>query len=926
MSVDPFPTPSAVRAMEPDPFILPFERISAADLPHVGGKGANLGELARAGFPVPPGFCVTTAAFDAFLAGVGETQALYAALESVDGRDVEAARRVAEATRAALGQAPLPPAVADAVLAAWRALGTEASWAVRSSATAEDLPDASFAGQQDTFLNIRGAEALLDAVRRCWVSLFTDRAVLYRARNGFGHRGVKLSVVVQRMVMPEVSGILFTADPLTGRRGTVSIDAGFGLGEALVSGLINADLYKVDKATGELLSVQVGDKALAIRPRPEGGTWEEPLPEATRRARALDDATARELAALGARIEAHYGEPQDIEWCIEAGRIYVVQARPITSLYPLPTPAPDDGLHVYLSFGHFQMMTDPMPPLTLQVWQLMIPFGRTSSATEDAPHETRSISLAGSRIFVDATPVLRHPLLRRRAVGIALHVYEDLGRGMEMLASQPAFQRGVSSGRATMRGVGRFALPMVARTLYRLLVADPASLRPRVETFSESLLAEMRARLTAAAPGGERLREARRVLSELMSRVLALPPNILAGVVAKGLLGQAIERGLLGGTREELSALERGLPGNVTTEMDLAVGDLADLVRPHPALTAVLRDRPAPEALAAARELEGGPAFLAAWRSFLERYGMRGPGEVDLSRPRYKEDPSLLLAAIVGGAGPAGASRAAGEHRAHHSALTARAEAAGERLIAASRRGLTGGLRARLARRWVSLARAGMGLREHPKFLLVRVLELVRDAVLEAGTLLVQRGTLATADEVFLFRFEELLAALEAERAPDLRPLAEERRATLRRDTKRAPPFVMSSEGEIPVLAVREDLPPGALSGTAASAGVVEGRARVVLDPAREVLHAGEILVAPHTDPGWTPLFVHASGLVTEVGGLMTHGSVVAREYGIPAVVSVAGATRRIHTGQRIRVDGTRGLVEVLDSPASTDLTSRGRD
>jgi phosphohistidine swiveling domain-containing protein len=906
--------PSAVRAVETNPFILPFERISAADLPHVGGKGANLGELARAGFPVPPGFCVTTTAFDAFLAGLGETRALYAALESLDGKDVEAARRAAEATRATLGQAPLPPAVAHAVLAAWRDMGTEAAWAVRSSATAEDLPDASFAGQQDTYLNIRGAEALLDAVRRCWVSLFTDRAVLYRARNGFGHRGVKLSVVVQRMVMPEVSGILFTADPITGRRGTVSIDAGFGLGEALVSGLINADLYKVDKATGELLSIQVGDKALAIRPRPEGGTWEEPLPEATRRARALDDTTVRELAALGTRIEAHYGKPQDIEWCIEAGRLYVVQARPITSLYPLPSPAPDDeGPHVYLSFGHFQMMTDPMPPLALQVWQLMIPFGRTPSGTEEPPTETRSLALAGSRLFVDVTPLLRHPVLRRLVVGIARHVYEDIGRGLETLASQPAFQRGASRGRATMRRFGGFALPLISRLLGRLIATEPSSLKPRVESFSESLIAETRARLAAAAPGGARLREARRVLSELMSRVFVLPPNILGGVIANGLLGKWVRRGVLGGTEEDLSALERGLPGNVTTEMDLAVGDLTDRVRPHPALAAVLRDRPAAEALASAREVEGGPAFLDAWRAFLECYGMRGPGEIDLSRPRYKDEPAPLIAAIVGALGPAGVGRSAGEHRAHHAALSAQAEAAGERIIAASRRGLTGGLRARLARRWVRLARAGMGLREHPKFLLVRVLDLVRDAVREAGALLVQRGALTAADEVYLFRFEELIAALEAAQAPDLRPLAEERRATLRRDAKRAPPFVVSSDGEIPSLAARADLPPGALSGTAASAGVVEGLARVVLDPAREVLHAGEILVAPHTDPGWTPLFVHAAGLVTEVGGLMTHGSVVAREYGIPAVVSVAGATQRLRTGQRIRVDGTRGFVEILE-------------
>ncbi|WP_375764772.1 phosphoenolpyruvate synthase [Archangium gephyra] len=910
---------TASRSTDMEPLILPFERISAADLPRVGGKGANLGEMARAGFPVPPGFCVTTAAFDAFLAGCGELQALYAQLEALDGKDVEAARRAAESTRAALGHAPLPPTVAEAVLATWRAQGSEASWAVRSSATAEDLPDASFAGQQDTYLNIRGAEALLDAVRRCWVSLFTDRAVLYRARSGFGHRAVKLSVVVQRMVLPEVSGILFTADPITGRRGTVSIDAGFGLGEALVSGLINADLYKVDKATGELLEVRVGDKALAIRPRPEGGTWEERLSEDVRRARALDDAALRELVAMGVRIETHYGKPQDIEWCIEAGRLYVVQTRPITSLYPLPEPAPsDEGLHVYASFGHVQMMTDAMPPLAIQVWRLLLPFGKAPRGQGDAPSESRILTTAGSRIYLDLTPLLRHPGPRRVFTGILGHVYENVGQGLRTLTDRPAFQRGASGERARLSAIGRFVVPIVARVLARLFVMEPTRLRPGVESFIESRVAGVRARLAAAAPGAARLREARLALSDLFSQViLTLAPNIAVGIIANRLLVNLVRKGVLGGTEEDLSALERGLPGNVTTEMDLAVGDLTDRVRPYPALAELLRSRPATEALAAARDVEGGPAFLEAWRAFLERYGMRGPGEVDLSRPRYKDEPAPLIAAIVGGLGTASANRAAGEHRAHHAALTAKAEAASEHLVTASRRGLLGGLRAGLARRWVRVARTGMGLREHPKYLLVRVLELARDAVREAGALLVQRGALGAEEEVYLFRFEELIAALEATQTPDLRTLAGERRAALQRDARRSPPFVMASDGEIPSLAAREDVPPGALSGTAASAGVVEGLARVVLDPAREVLHAGEILVAPHTDPGWTPLFVHAAGLVTEVGGLMTHGSVVAREYGIPAVVSVSGATQRIRTGQRIRVDGTRGFVEVLDGGAA---------
>src|SRR5690606_5407639 len=310
----------------------------------------------------------------------------------------------------------------------------------------------------------------------------------------------------------------------------------------------------------------------------------------------------------------------------------------------------------------------------------------------------------------------------------------------------------------------------------------------------------------------------------------------------------------------------------------------------------------------------GGAALLRDLEVFLERYGMRGPGEVDVSRPRYRDDPAPLLATLRGSSQ---GKRAPGEHRARHVALQAEAEAAAQRLVEASRRGPFGRLRAALVRRLVAVGRTGMGMREHPRFLLVRMFDVVREQVRAAGCELVERGSLEHVDVVFLFRFEELVAALEADGAPDLRAEARARRAELERDRQRTPPLAMTSEGEIPAPEARTDVPAGALSGTAASAGVVEGRARVVLDPAQEVLLDGEILVAPHTDPGWTPLFVHAAALVTEVGGLITHGSVVAREYGIPAVVSVARATTRIRTGQRLRVDGTRGIIEVLDEDAA---------
>jgi pyruvate,water dikinase len=303
----------------------------------VGGKAANLGALTRAGVSVPPGFCVTTRGFDRFISSLPDPDLHFASLDALDGSSVEAARAAAGSMRSALDALVIPEDVARAIVTAWRVLGPEHSLAVRSSATAEDLPGASFAGQQDTFLNVKGEAALSIPYAAVGFSL-TGRAVLYRARGRFGHRSVRLAVVVQRLIDPDVSGILFTADPISGRRNVASIDAGFGLGEALVSGLISADLYRVDRRSGEVLLARPGDKAFAIRSASSGGTMREALPESQRRARALSDEQARALADIGTRVESFYGGvPQDIEWCIAEGAIYVVQARPITSLFPIPS-------------------------------------------------------------------------------------------------------------------------------------------------------------------------------------------------------------------------------------------------------------------------------------------------------------------------------------------------------------------------------------------------------------------------------------------------------------------------------------------------------------------------------------------------------------------------------------------------------------
>lgn len=904
---------------DPIPLVLHFSQISRQDLPHVGGKGANLGALTAAGIPVPAGFCLTTAAYDRFVAALPDADIQFAALESLDGQDVEAARRAAEAMRGALANLPVPAEVIAALATAHDQLGVHYPLAVRSSATAEDLPGASFAGQQDTYLNIRGREALIDAVRRCFISLFTDRAVLYRARSHFGQRAVRLSVVVQRLVDPDVSGILFTADPVSGHRGTLSIDAGFGLGEALVGGLISADLYRVDRRRHVITLAQPGDKAFAIRSLPGGGTQQQPLPVEQRQARALDDAQVLALAAIGERIEAHYGGvPQDVEWCIAGGQIHIVQARPITSLYPLPEPQPppppqNDRLRVYFSFGHVQMMLEPMPRLSREVWMYFFPAGKGDPTNRTPAQKSPYMAAAGSRIYGDITPLLRVPRLRRVLLSALSVVYADVARGLSLLSERLAED---PAGRVSdlLPAVLRVIGPVLLRVPGVVLWGQPEAGAAWASQRIEQILEDMRARILSPRTPAGQLRAAMSELNGLFAQVRIPLSRMAAGLLAYRLLLRLGAGPWADGVREAFDALQRGLPGNVTTAMDLEVGDLADCARPHAELVALLCGEGAGMAWPALRDriaaVSGGPDFLVALTAFLNRYGHRAAGEIDISRTRWGEDPTALLRAIAGGL----TAPESGSHRRRHAAQVEIGEAAQRTLIAAAGRGLFGAPRRWLVERLCRVTRAGQGLREHPKFLLVRVLGTLRPILLSAGETLVSRSQLLRREEIFLFGFDEVLRALE-QPGHDLRSEAADRAAELQRDRGRRPPFVLSSEGETPTLTpLHSDLPPGALAGTAASSGVVEGVARVVRDPEREVLHAGEILVATFTDPGWTPLFVHAAGVVTEVGGLMTHGAVVAREYGIPAVVSVAGALDKIRSGQRIRVDGTRGFVQILET------------
>lgn len=861
-------------------YVLDFAEIDRTSVARVGGKGANLGELSRIpGIRVPDGFCVTTAAFRRVRDAIPALGDRLDALTGLAPDDRAAIIALSAEIRDAIEEFGLPADIATPVAEAYARLGAESACAVRSSATAEDLPTASFAGQQDTYLNVLGTDAILRHVVRCWASLFTERAVTYRLRNGFGHRDIDMAVVVQHMVFPRAAGILVTADPVTSDRTVVSIDAGFGLGEALVSGLADPDVYRV--RDGVITGKTVAAKKIAMEATPGGGTRIRELDPAHRHDQVLTDEQILSLAALGRAVEAHFGAPQDIEWCADGADVRIVQARPITTLYPVPEAA-DDAHRVYVSVGHQQMMTDAMKPLGLSVWQ------RTSPAP---------MRHAGGRLFVDITPRLTSAATRTALV--------------EVLSTDPltgdALRTVLDRGFVPVTDDGT---PPTVAPPAPLIDADPALVADLVATDERSVaaLAEAiadRSGLDLLDVVDADIREMRRVLFDPRSI-----QAITAGMSAAEWLNDHLREWL--GEKNAADVLTQSVPGNITSEMGLALLDVADVIRPHPEVVAYLRHiedtgDPGADFLDDLADRPGGPEARAALTDFLDRFGMRCAGEIDITRPRWREQPTTLIPTILGNI--ANFTPGAGARRFEEGRL-----AAGERareLLTRVRALPDGPARAEETRAMIDRVRTFAGYREYPKYGIVTRYAIYKEALLREAGALVRAGVLDTPEDIYYLRFDELREVIRT--GTVAAGLIRDRAEAFRFYETLTPPRVLTSDGEALLGAYhRDDLPAGALPGTAVSAGTVEGRARVVTDIARADLGPGDILVTAYTDPSWTPLFVAVAGLVTEVGGVMTHGAVIAREYGLPAVVGVGDATTRIRDGRRIRVHGTEGFVEIL--------------
>ncbi|WP_233512418.1 PEP/pyruvate-binding domain-containing protein [Micromonospora deserti] len=793
----------------------------------VGGKAAGLGEMARSGERVPEGFCVTTTAHDLGVIPQAE---------------------VAEAYER-LGAGPV---------------------AVRSSATAEDLPDASFAGQQDSVLDVTGVTDLLSAIRRCWDSLHHARVVAYRDAHQIDHRPVRMAVIVQRMIDPAAAGVLFTANPLTGCRTEMMVEATAGLGAAVVDGSAAVDRYVLDGS-------------------PPAGSG------------VLTAGQLDELRAAGRRLQDHFGRPQDIEWAYDRqGVLWLLQSRPITTLFPSPPDTGRPAPRVYLEFGHVQGMLQPVTPMGMSTLKSLV------AAMLAALGLTVEITDIGGRLYGDLTDLARSRSARKRLVKLmAVDFGPRAQAAMEHVLADPRFAPPAeASPRRAQTGPGLRTGLRAATGIMRAL-ARPEVARSRLFREIERL------KVGAAAPAGlataaDRLRFVRAEDPSAGSDEIVWP--IVAGMLAAA-MPAALLRGVV--SRDEINTVLSGMPHNVTIEMDLALWRLSRQVGEHRHL---LLTTP-PQDLATAYARGALPDIGLA--AFLDSYGHRAAAEVDLGVPRWDEDPTPVFAMIANYLRVTDPEQAPDRRFAR---AVATAEATLEEIVARARRRRP--VRGRLAGFLLRRARMLAGLREAGKFAGLYRLREMRRQLLLVGAELAGRGLLEQPGDVMFLTLDEAHAAVHD--GADHRSTVAARRAVHQRELRRpsVPVAVLSDGTDVEAVLAPAPALPGALRGVGAAAGRTTGPARVVHDPATAHVEPGDILVTPTTDPGWTPLFLTAAALVTETGAVMAHGPTVAREYGIPAVICVRDATQKIRTGQIITVDAAAGTVSI-DSAAESETTRR---
>ena len=887
-----------------DQYALPLSD-PKAELAVVGGKGASLARLVNAGLPVPDGFHVTTAAYGAFVDENALQPRILEALQGVDPNQLATLEAASAEIGALFAGGRIPAAVVAAVEAAYaglmgstlslpdesrsdssKQLASPVAVAVRSSATAEDLPTASFAGQQDTYLNIQGEGALLEAVKKCWASLWTARAISYRMRQDIDPATVSLAVVVQQLIAADSAGILFTANPIDGTREQIVINAAWGLGEAIASGLVTPDTVIVDKAGQQVLSRETTTKTI-MTVRAAKGTEEQPIPQTQQNQQVLDDATAIELARYGTQIEALCGSPMDIEWAISGGEIAILQARPITSLPPAPLQdvrwdPPRPGT-VWMRRQIVEHMPEPLSPLFDELY-----------LRDGLDHSMETLTVFMSDLS---------------GVEIDLWAFLD-----------PPFAASVN-GYAYSIASFNFGAELVPLALRVYIFVLPKMIRHLLPRWRDESLPAYRAIISdwkgidlSNASDGELLRGVRELATEDAIYWFAAAVALGLARITDAVLDRFL-KSVSNGLRLTSGSFLRGFPSKAV-EAQAQLEAVARKIHGSDTLRELVLDTPASRLLLTLAEHPKGQGVMAGLQQYLETYGHQ-IYNLDFAAPTLADDPLPVLLSLK-----TAVAHPERDIRAHQAELAQEREA----LVARTERSLNP-IQRPIFGRLLGWAQRYSPYREEALFYVGAAWPTLRQLALELGQRLAQVGSLDTADDVFYLESAELAAASTARAdgisQPELAKLARERRALREARKRLEPPVSVPPDGRMkfgPIdMAMFEPKPRSVgtgpmLEGTAVSPGQVTALASIISSPQDfDKMAPGSILVCTTTTPAWTPLFAQAKGLVTDIGGALAHGSIVAREYGIPAVMGTGVATQRIENGQLVRVDGDSGTVTLVD-------------
>ena len=875
--------------------VLFFNEIKENDFKHVGGKGLNLAKMIQNNFPVPNGFCVTTIAFDEFIKFLYNEE-IFNELVNIDVEDINKVEEICSNVRNLIISKHIPNNIKEDIEKSLNTIGKEDFYAVRSSATAEDLPNMSFAGQQDTYLNIHGIDDLINHIQKCFASLYTQRAVIYRKRNNINEKEVSMCVVVQKIVNSSKSGIMFTADPLTNNYNHLTIDAGFGLGEALVSGLITPDLYKYDKIKGKIIETKINKKEIAIYRNNDGGTNTVNLDENLQNKQVLSQNEINKLATIGKNIEKYYKYPQDIEWAIDdKEEVYILQSRPITSLYPRTESNEED--RVYFSLSHLQVMTAPIKPLGVDMLKRIFPF-----KIDENTQKSLVVTSAGGRVYIDITDIIKLPIRNKFVKLMGDNIDYLMGNAIENYLLENKVEKrlpSISMIKGAKNSIFYILKEANKKAKNKVKPDSVYEVNLYIDKFTSNIKSE--------------IQNSKDLVSQI-NTIQKLAPTTLINIfknvavyMAPGMKSYRSLITLLEKNNADVNLANKivsGLEGNVTTEMGLKVGDVSDCIRGREDIIKILKENPKnAHKLILNKNYNDVNTCLS---EFLRDYGMRGPGEIDISSPRYQDDFSIISSSIINNIN----TLTKNEHRESYNKLIKESKKSEELVLKLLEDKNSKDIDK--AKNHINNIRSFMCMREHGKYTIIKTFDIFRKVIFEAADKLVMENLISNRDDIVYLAVDEIEKGLSDK--INYKEIIKNRKEDYKVYETFTPPRVIASSGQTYSGSYKKgNIPENAIAATPVSSGVYEGYAKVILDPSNGVLKKGEILVTKFTDPGWTPFFINAKGLILEVGGLMTHGAIVAREYGIPALVGMENATKLIQTGDFIRVNADKGYVEILE-------------